>query len=61
MEINMAKEKCRCCDYNSLEEGATLLISLNWDSGYAFEEIRDIKYCPVCGKKLPEEWTPNEE
>lgn len=47
------KEKC-FCEENDLEEGDTLYISSSWDGGIGFDYIRDIKFCPICGKKLPE-------
>ena len=51
---NKEDNKCRCCDYHGLEQGDTLYISSDWDGGIGFDYIRNIKYCPVCGKKLPE-------
>lgn len=40
-------EFCRCH-----EEGDTLYESSDWDGGIGFDYIHDIKYCPVCGRKL---------
>ena len=51
----MDDEKCPCCEWHDLEVGDTLYISSDWDGGIAFDYIRDIKYCPVCGRKLPTE------
>lgn len=51
----MDDEKCPCCEWHDLEAGDTLYISSDWDGGIAFDYIRDIKYCPVCGRKLPTE------
>ena len=44
------KESCSAC--GSLENGDTLYSSCDWDGGIGFDYIRDIKYCPVCGRKL---------
>ena len=51
----MDAEKCPCCEWYDLEAGDTLYISSDWDGGIGFDYIRDIKYCPVCGRKLPTE------
>lgn len=50
----MDEKKC-VCEYYELEQGDTLYVSAHWDGGLAFDYIRDIKFCPVCGKELPEE------
>ena len=47
------EEKCVCKD-RGLEKGDTLYISADWDGGIGFDYIRNIKFCPVCGKELPE-------
>lgn len=47
------KEKC-FCEERGLEKGDTLYISADWDGGIGFDYIRDIKFCPVCGKELPD-------
>jgi hypothetical protein len=44
------KEPCSAC--KNLEIGDTLYASSDWDGGVGFDYIRDIKYCPVCGRKL---------
>ena len=41
---------CRICD--ELEPGDTIYMSNSWDGGVGYEYIRDIQYCPVCGKPL---------
>lgn len=43
------------CEYHSLEKGNTLYVYESWDGGIDFNAIKNIKYCPVCGKELPEE------
>lgn len=53
------EEKC-FCEYNGLEQDDTLYISSDWDNGIGFERVR-IKYCPVCGKLLPEELSPRKK
>lgn len=52
---SMDDKKCPCCEWYDLEAGDTLYISSDWDGGIGFDYIRDIKYCPVCGRKLPTE------
>ena len=51
---DMNEEEC-VCEYEGLECGDTLYIESSWDGGIEFRHIRNIKYCPVCGKKLPGE------
>lgn len=34
------------------ECGDTLYESANWDGGVGFDYIRDIRFCPICGRKL---------
>jgi len=46
-------DNCVCNEYG-LESGDTLYISADWDGGIGFDYIRNIQYCPVCGKKLGE-------
>ena len=49
------KDKIICiCEAFGLEKGDTLYISADWDGGIGFDYIRDIKFCPVCGKELPD-------
>ncbi len=43
---------CDFCSNYGLEDGDTLYISADWDGGVAFDYIRDIHYCPKCGRKL---------
>ena len=44
------KEPCSVCE--GLEDGDTLYVHSDWDGGIAFDYINNIKYCPVCGRKL---------
>ena len=44
------KEPCWAC--KSLENGDTLYAMSDWDGGIGFDYIRNIEYCPVCGRKL---------
>lgn len=44
------EEPCYVCE--NLEEGDTLYKSSDWDGGIGFDYIREIKYCPVCGRRL---------
>ena len=50
----MGENKC-VCEYEGLEQGDTLYIERSWDGGIEFNYIRNIKYCPVCGRELPNE------
>lgn len=34
------------------ECGDTLYESANWDGGVGFDYIRNIQFCPICGRKL---------
>lgn len=47
---------CEFCQNH--EQGDTLYESSDWDGGIGFDYIRDIKYCPICGKKLNSEDKP---
>lgn len=47
------KEQCVCNAYN-LENGSILYACNIWECGMDFTRIK-IKYCPVCGKKLPDD------
>ena len=44
---------CSCDDY-VLEKGDTLYAYFSDEYGMRFDYIEGIKYCPVCGKELPE-------
>lgn len=44
------KPLCDVC--RNLEDGDTLYQSSDWDGGIGFDYIRDIHYCPACGRKL---------
>ena len=46
------KEPCSACE--GLEDGDTLYADSHWDGGVGVDYICDIKYCPVCGRKLKE-------
>lgn len=43
-------QPCRFCSEHC--EGDTLYESSDWDGGIGFDYIRDVKYCPICGRKL---------
>ena len=55
--IEMPPEICSCPGgrYHDLEQGDTLYRYNSWDGGIEFNHIRNIKYCPLCGKLLPGE------
>ena len=44
------KEECEFCLTH--EKGDTLFDEISWDGGIGFDYIRNIKYCPLCGKEL---------
>lgn len=44
---------CEFCEDH--EDGDTLYEMSDWDGGIEFNYIRDIHYCPICGKKLKEQ------
>ena len=50
---------CEFCQNH--EQGDTLYEPSDWDGGIGFDYIRDIKYCPICGKKLNSEDEPQTE
>ena len=49
------KEKVECiCQREAWEEGETFYFSSSWDGGIDYNYIHNVKFCPVCGRKLPE-------
>ena len=47
------EEKTKKCEFCiNHEVGDTLFEESEWDGGIGFDYIRNIKYCPLCGKKL---------
>ena len=51
--VREPRQKCYWCD--ELEAGDRLYQHGSDDRGILFEEIRNIRFCPVCGKKLRED------
>ena len=51
--MNTTKEYCEFCENH--EESDTLYDMSDWDGGIEFNYIRNIQYCPICGKKLKKE------
>ena len=45
------KVLCQVCQ--DMENGDTLYSETSWDGGIGFDYIRGIKFCPVCGRRLP--------
>lgn len=43
-------EPCDLC--SNLEKGDTLYQYSDWDGGIGFDYIRDIQFCPKCGRRL---------
>ena len=46
------REPCETCKDANLEQGDTLYYQTSWDGGIDFNYIHNIKYCPVCGRRL---------
>lgn len=53
--MNTTNESVYCEFCSSHEDGDTLYDMSDWDGGIEFNYIRDIHYCPICGKKLKKE------
>ena len=52
--LTMSDSEKECvCEREGLEKGDTLYVERSWDGGIEFNYISNIKYCPVCGKELP--------
>ena len=50
---NIVSGRRKICDVcENLEDGDTLYQLSDWDGGIGFDYIRDIHYCPKCGRKL---------
>ena len=47
--MTVKEGECNFCMNHS--KGDTLYESSTWDGGIGFDYIRDIKYCPICGKE----------
>lgn len=51
--IDVEPEKDHYCEFcANHEDGDTLYDMSDWDGGIGFDYIKDIHYCPICGKKL---------
>lgn len=50
----MENEKCELCKKYGIEKGDTLYQVGYPDTGIDFYAIRNIKFCPLCGKELKE-------
>ena len=57
----MEENKKCVCKREGLEQGDTLYKYSSWDGGIEFIHIYPIKYCPICGKLLPDEWKKDDE
>ena len=55
LEINKWHDEKFCIFCSSHEDGDTLYDMSDWDDGIEFNYIRNIHYCPICGKKLKKE------
>lgn len=51
-ELSKRDDGCDVCRNGNLEEGDTLYKSSDWDGGIGFDYIRDIRFCPICGRKM---------
>lgn len=54
-ELSAQPKPCDLCEKYGLEDGDTLYCSADWDGGIGFDYIRDIHYCPKCGRRLVNE------
>ena len=43
---------CNCTFCEEHEKGDTLYEMSSWDGGIGFDYIRNIRFCPLCGKEL---------
>lgn len=52
------EKRCSLCEDIEIEKGDTLYKTSYWDGGIGYDYIRNVQYCPLCGKKLMtlEEW-----
>ena len=49
-------DKLDYCDFcTNHEDGDVLYEMSDWDGGIGFDYIRDIHYCPICGRRLKRE------
>lgn len=46
----MSEKDCEFCICH--EKGDVLYELVNWECGFVFDKIRNIKYCPLCGATL---------
>lgn len=55
-------EEKQCDFYRNHVQGDDLFEWSSWDGGIGFDYIRNIEYCPLCGKKLQaeDEWVNRE-
>ena len=52
-EVGKKVEQPEPCDLcSNLEKGDTLYQYSDWDGGIGFDYIRDIQFCPKCGRRL---------
>lgn len=51
--ISQQKNYCSFCANHCKDD--TLYESSSWDGGIGFDYIRDIKYCPICGRTLSDD------
>lgn len=51
--IDAGTKEIRYCEFcRNHEDGDTLYDMADWDGGIEFNYIRNIHYCPICGKEL---------
>lgn len=53
----MEDNKCEFCLTH--EKGDLLYELSQWDGGIGFDYIRNVKYCPLCGKELHSDEKPD--
>lgn len=54
MSDKIMEDKRCVCEKEEWYKGRRLYDLNDWDHGYNFTEIK-IKYCPTCGRMLPDE------
>ena len=52
--MNREEQGCELCR-TDIEKGDTLYYSMSWDGGIEYNYIHNIKYCPKCGRELPDD------
>ena len=57
MILERTENKCELCKRYGIERGDSLYQVSYPDTGISFDEIRNIQFCPLCGKMLKDDNT----